>query len=332
VATEAKKLQVGGFVLTAIVLALVASIWIGSVHLFTKTVTVATYLEASAAGLDAGAPVKYRGVPVGKVAAVQIAPDGKLIEVLMTLEEPHADRLLEDPTLRARIELVGITGVRFVEIEPAEGARLDEHPELTFTPAWPVIPSAPSTLDTLQSALDRAFGSVGELDLAGISGDLRTTLRRVNGILADPRVDATLTNIEATSRSASLIAEDLREVSGSASLKRTVHNLEGATAEARDLLADLQRGKAGEDLRGALAGVARLGDRVDEALHDVQDAVTRLGEDGRGVLGDLALTVERLDVAIGDIEGVTRGVREQPSLLLFAEQPDAREPGTGWKR
>jgi ABC-type transporter Mla subunit MlaD len=61
-------------------------------------------------GLDRGAAVKYRGVAAGRVERIDIAPDGDLIEVKMSIDNRYADLLFKDPTLRAQLQLSGITG------------------------------------------------------------------------------------------------------------------------------------------------------------------------------------------------------------------------------
>lgn len=68
---------IGGFVLGATALLVVAVVFFGSGKLFSKTVPIVFYFEGSVKGLDVGAPLMIRGVKVGGVTSVQVHFDPK---------------------------------------------------------------------------------------------------------------------------------------------------------------------------------------------------------------------------------------------------------------
>lgn len=311
VATQARTYQVGGFVITALVLAVVTMIWLGSTRLFQRTVTVATYFPESVQGLERGAPVKYRGVPAGRVEDIHIAPDPALIEVVMRIDREFAPLLLTDPTLRTELELIGISGLRYVEVSAKSGPALAQHPVLDFVPQVPVIPSSPSTFRELADAFDDVYEKLMGVDLVGVSDDLRATLGATTDLLTDARLNRTLTHLEDVAASGGQVARELARITGDARLDRTVTDLRVATGHARTLLADLSDGP---ELREIVQGVARL------------------TEAGESTLRELQLTVERLDATLGEVEGLTQTIRDQPSLLLFSEPAAPREPGRGRRR
>ena len=120
-ATEARKLRVGIFVIAAIGIGLAAAIWLGASRFLADEEQAVTYFSESVQGLDPGAAVKFRGVPAGRVEHISIAPDDVLIEVVMSLRPSFAERMLKDPDLRAQLQLSGITGLRYVEIDRHSG-------------------------------------------------------------------------------------------------------------------------------------------------------------------------------------------------------------------
>ncbi len=73
----ANKKLIGGFVLGATALLVVAVVIFGSGKIFTKTVPVVFYFDGSVKGLDVGAPVVIRGVKVGGVTSVTLVLDPK---------------------------------------------------------------------------------------------------------------------------------------------------------------------------------------------------------------------------------------------------------------
>jgi phospholipid/cholesterol/gamma-HCH transport system substrate-binding protein len=186
-ATEARKLRVGIFVLAAIGIGLAAAIWLGASRYLTDEEQAVTYFSESVQGLDPGAAVKFRGVPAGRVEHISIAPDDVLIEVVMSLRSSFADRMLKDPDLRAQLQLSGITGLRYVEIDRHKGDALLKSPELSFKPPYPLIPSTPSQFKAVTEALQDIYNKVINVDLAGISSDMRATLQAADQVLRDDR-------------------------------------------------------------------------------------------------------------------------------------------------
>ena len=59
------------------------------------------YFDESVQGLQVDSAIKYRGVEIGKVQSIEVAPDNRLIEVIMKidmegdLQKPH-HRLAEN--------------------------------------------------------------------------------------------------------------------------------------------------------------------------------------------------------------------------------------------
>ena len=67
---SANKTLIGAFVASGIVLACVAVILLGGGSFAGTKPTALAYFDDSVSGLDIGAPVKFRGVTIGKVAQV----------------------------------------------------------------------------------------------------------------------------------------------------------------------------------------------------------------------------------------------------------------------
>src|SRR5690349_1862136 len=102
----ATHVKLGVFTLVAIGGALAIVLGLG-VHLrATDRVRYHTYFDESVHGLDPGAPVEYRGVPIGRVATIQVGPDLTHVDVALDVDHPHAIALGLDrppPWLRAEL-------------------------------------------------------------------------------------------------------------------------------------------------------------------------------------------------------------------------------------
>lgn len=307
-ASEASKFQVGLFVLSATVIGVGAAIWLGASRYFENTSYIVSYFSESVQGLDEGAPVKYRGVPAGRVEDIDIAPDGDLIQVLMSIDVEFAQSVREDATLRAQLQLAGITGLRYVEIDRHTGDALEGSPDLSFTPPYPMIPSTPSSFKAIQEALQDIYDKVMAVDLEGISTEARTTLREAGELLRDERLQRTLTNLAEISDSATRLAKNLDTMTKEIDVGPVMRDLRQASAEAKALFSDLRTGATGEQLRTTLTDVDDLARATQQFLVNVQ------------------LTIGRLDRTLTNLEQLTTDLRQQPSRLLFSSPPPPERP------
>jgi ABC-type transporter Mla subunit MlaD len=314
VATEARKFQVGVFVIAAAAIALAAAIWLGASRYLADESRTVTYFSESVQGLDPGAAVKYRGVPAGRVERIGIAPDGDLIEVVMSVDTKFADRILKDPNLRAQLQLSGITGLRYVEIDRHSGDALERSPHLTFEPTYPLIPSTPSQFKAVQEALEDIYGRVMSVDLAGISADMRATLQAADQLLRDERVHQILTHLSDITGSARTVMINVEQMTAGVRLAPVVADLQKTNAEAKSLLIDFRDGVTGRQLRGALR-------EVDDLAHTTQSFVL-----------DLQVMVDRFNRSTENLEQLTDLLRQQPSQLLFSAPPPPRADGDGGGR
>ena len=69
---KANPTRIGFFVVGAIVLLMGSIVAFGSGQLFQKTERYVAFFEGSLTGLDIGAPVTFRGVPIGAVTGIQV--------------------------------------------------------------------------------------------------------------------------------------------------------------------------------------------------------------------------------------------------------------------
>jgi paraquat-inducible protein B len=72
---SAKPMVVGSFVLGALALGVATILILGGMHLFTKTVRVVVVFRDSITGLEAGAPVTFRGLRIGEVEPMRLHLD-----------------------------------------------------------------------------------------------------------------------------------------------------------------------------------------------------------------------------------------------------------------
>src|SRR5689334_9285868 len=118
--TPATQLKLGAFVLVAIAAAIAVALGLG-LRGRVSTLRYHTYFDENVQGLELGSPVTFRGVRIGAVGAIAIAPDRVHVDVALDIRERDAVQLDLDtrgPAMRARLETQGITGVKYVDVDP----------------------------------------------------------------------------------------------------------------------------------------------------------------------------------------------------------------------
>ncbi len=184
-ATRKTKFAVGLFVFIGIALAILVTIWLGMSRFLEKGQYYVTYFDESVQGLDIDAPVKYRGVFVGRVESIGVAPDSKLIKVILNIEP--GKKL--DPNIVAQLKSVGITGSMFVELDQKKAGQPDQSPPLDFPSEYPIIASKPSEISGLFGGINRVLDKIDVLDLEGISHRIKATLDNINQTVDDAEIE-----------------------------------------------------------------------------------------------------------------------------------------------
>jgi phospholipid/cholesterol/gamma-HCH transport system substrate-binding protein len=206
---RSSKFLIGLFVIIGVMMCVVIIIWVGAADLFMKGSTYVTYFDESVQGLQADSAVKYRGVEIGKVESIKVAPDYRLIEVAMKIDL-SAD--LQHNTT-AQLRTLGITGIVFIELDRAKKGDGYNSPTIDFQPAYPVIPSRPSDISRFLSDTNVIMKNIKEIDFKGISNQLKNTTKAIETFLAGKHTVNALANIEAASANLDKSVENFRVTS-----------------------------------------------------------------------------------------------------------------------
>lgn len=184
--TPANHWKLGMFVVSALLVGIAGVAYFGARSLPKDTITYVSYFDEAVTGLEIGSPTKFRGVTVGNVSAIEVAPDRRHVQVSYDLESTVAQRLALDKAatenaqvgtaLRAQLGSMGVTGVKYVSLDLFEAAQPID--QLKFTPPPHYIPTQPSTLKHIESAVTDAAHRLPE-----VTEQLISMLTRINGLL-----------------------------------------------------------------------------------------------------------------------------------------------------
>jgi len=155
------KFNVGLFVVLGFIIATITIMWLGISHYFEKGKLYAAYFDESVQGLNQDSAVKYRGVTIGRVDSIRVAPDATLIEVVMKIETD----LKPGSNLVAQLKSVGITGIMFVELDHKKEGEPDYSPEINFPSKYLVIATKPSDIKLYMEGFSKILREINSLDL-----------------------------------------------------------------------------------------------------------------------------------------------------------------------
>jgi len=295
--TATNHWKLGLFVVVGLVAMVGALFWLGAQRFQRASFPAVSYFDESVQGLDVGSPVKFRGVTVGTVADITIAPDHRHVQVTSDIYVDAIQRLglgegaprrgeeFMNPLLRVQLVAAGITGVRFIQTDFFHPQRFPR-PTLPFEPPWNYVPSAPSTLKSV--------------------GDTATdVLNRLPAL--EERISETLGTMNTALGSVDRFVSGLQDENGSfdrllVQLRATTRGLGTTVEEAK--LADTTTA-----VRTAAANVSAAANGFDEIREDLQAS-----------LGTLRETLD-------SFRSVADSLERDPSILLRGPRTDGPVPG-----
>ena len=277
--TATNHWKLGLFVLLAVGVTLGALFWLGARRFRRESFPAVSYFDESVQGLDVGSPVKFRGVTVGTVSDITIAPDHRHVQVTANMYvdalvrlglrtgAPKSGAEFIAPNLRVQLASAGITGVRFIQTDFFDPERYPP-PRLPFEPPWNYVPSAPSTLKNVEEAAIELMNRLPLLaDRAKDTlADLRKTLGSIDGLAAglgaeDGSFNQAVRELRAAAMRVSRALDDAKLGATTASLRDTVASVGHAATGVGDAQEELQASLVA--LREALESVRTLADSLE---------------------------------------------------------------------
>lgn len=206
---QANPTVIGGFVLGALVLVVVAIIVFGSGAWFKARVPMVTYFPGSVQGLSLGAQVQFEGVQIGQVTAIGldyvVADNGFRIPVSYDIwpdtigvvgpKEANLDpaafakRLVEERGLRAKLESVSlITGQYVVSLGMGT----------TTPPRYVGEGGRAIEIPAIESARDQIMDMLQKLPLGDLVQGITGTLGAIKSLLDSGSIQALIGHLDDT--------------------------------------------------------------------------------------------------------------------------------------
>lgn len=261
-----------------------------------------TYMKESVAGLNLNAPVRYRGVEVGRVQKIALAP-GNVEQVQLTLDIEHGTPVKVDTV--AVLQTQGLTGLAFVEL--TGGSRDAPALKAQAGEKYPVIKTGPSLMTRLDSAI------------TALLTNLNRASENFNALMDEDNrraVRNTLKDIEVLSRTLAA-----RSTAIDASLANAARTMENTARLSNELPQLAQRIQRSADAFDRMANeLAHAGASAGSALDSTQQFTNE-------TLPEVHQLVIELRGLTGSLQRVSGELEQNPSALLYGKPAAKRGPG-----
>jgi len=309
--------RLGVFVTVSIIALAVLLFALGGRKLFEPTYTFETYFAESVAGLEIGAPLRYRGVPLGEVSEIldsaaayerDVPLDKRrnyiVVRAKVTLSAVEAIQVRRDAPelvklgLRAQTQFAGITGQQYLALDYLSPVK---YPPLKFgwTPRYYYVPSAPNRAGEIIAKAQVFMASLSEVDTKALGEHLDKLLVNLNAKVSELPVARLTADADDVLRNANAVI--VRAEPLVADLRQSVENLAVVT---RTLRGVADRGELDRTIK-----------QIDEALERLNGLMSDNQYDVRVIVRDLRVTADNL-------REVSATIKRYPAGALISGPPE----------
>ena len=298
---------------------LVALIWFLGGARISHGVALESYFRETVQGLEVGAPVKYRGVTVGRVTNIGLVNaeygSDQSVEIERQTYRLVFVRYLADPSklgrvpstaeavktgLRTRLASQGITGLTYIELDFVDPAEYP--PQLVpWEPRADYIPSMPSTLTQVQDAAQQVLAKLNRVDIDKLATQL-------TGLLVDLRTELSSGDVHATLTEAVNLLRHTNETVQAA-------DLPGLVADAKRTSTALRDTVQGEQMQKLLANAALTAERLANATARLPALIASVQATARRTDNGVADIEQALVPLLRDLQTMTANLRETTDSL-----------------
>ena len=298
---------VGAFVLVLGAGLIAGALWLASGGAFKQAYDLyQAVVDESVAGLNLNAPVKYNGVDVGKVRAIQLdLVNPQRVNLLFAIERGTP---IKKDTI-AVLKTQGLTGIAYVELSGGAASS----PLLTVLAGnqYPVILTAPSLSARLENVLTNVLAK------------LDSTTNNINAILSVEN-QASFKNALADIATVSRTVASRKDAIDAAITHgaRTLDNTAQASARMEAVLERIGRGADAVEKMGL--EVSKTSVSTGKTVETVDIEVKRISTE---TLPELERLMGELTTLAPSLRRLTEQTTRDPRGLIFGSQPLPLGPG-----
>lgn len=311
--------MVGLFVASGMTVMVASFIWLGMSNFFKEGQRFAVYFDESVQGLDVEAPVKYRGVSIGRVGRIKVAADSRLIEVVLEMEPgiKFTDKIF------AQLKIVGITGNMFIELDHIKEGTMASSPELKFPTEYPVIPTRPSDIKQLFNRVDDIVTKLTVIDMEGFVTSFQKTLNHMDQMIIDA-------DIKSLSKQIKLTLAKADQTLGNEQIPEIIERLKALLIKIDQTVEAMELAKLSRETSATMKTVRQETESLRQAAQPLLEDSSRTVQNAKQGIANINkqtnLVSQDITKAIKKLNSLLDNINDQPSQLIFGSAPPRRSP------
>jgi ABC-type transporter Mla subunit MlaD len=310
VTTPTNNWKLGAFVVLGTCVAFGVLVYLAGQSFREETVRYVSYFDEPVTGLEIGSPVSFRGVRIGAVSEVDIAPDRrhvavdfelqvKLLTRLGLVRQNDGHALLNVPAdVRVQIASSGVTGVKHIKLDYIPNSPVLKLP---FPVPENYIPASPSTLKSLEDAVMKALDQLPQVVEKALS-----VLSHTDQFVMD-------LHQQQLPAKAAVLLDHVDTTVGVVQTKVAALDTLGLSQKAKQALGELNA------VLARVNGVVQRMEAKDGLLSSVQRATDAIGDvavNARGTGPQLNQTLEQLAEVARSLSRLLDELERDPDMLL----------------
>jgi ABC-type transporter Mla subunit MlaD len=327
---NANKVKLGAFILASAALIVGCFFAIGVMQIFEPKFQAMTVLNTSVEGLSVGSPVKYMGVPVGRITRIAMRDSDGYIDVYFNIFPSSIDMIQNDQTIHASgsykltnvmrrkklscfLNASGIMGGSFLELGVSDKIEY-ALPNLEVSPPEDVfyIKSRTSHVSNVIQNISQTLEQLTKVNFVMLADKLNNTLDNANTIFNKAEVGDTLKRFNRISKDVEYSAKNLRIAFSEEQVKKmlkTIDYLEDGTRK-------LHKALPPEKLK-------ELSDSLSAFLKEAREFLDKTDKSREAITGDfnqlkirLIQSLVKVDRILKEFSVFINNLEEDPNQLI----------------
>jgi ABC-type transporter Mla subunit MlaD len=252
--------------------------------------------------------------------------------------------------LRARMTTAGLTGGLFVDLDLNDSHAFPAT-KPPYTPEYAYIPSAPSRFDQLVDRINTIANNLSQVDFSSLGSslqqtvgniddvvkrrvdpmmvsaekfieELRTSNQRLQAILSDKAIEATMANVEK-------VTDELRIAfdGNGGGLKEALVEIPAMMKSAREAADRLDAMLASEKVQRILVNLDAATGTLAPTVEEYRGIGEQVSELLQSESYEISQLIEALRKTAENLEDLTARVKDDPAQVIFGKSPAPLPPG-----
>ncbi len=326
---SSNPVMIGAFVLTAVAITVISIMLLGGAKLFEQKDMFVSYFSETTNGLDIGAPVKYKGVKVGKVEDIRLRIYNhdlrdSTVKVIYSIDInalrrktgntnlplQNASEITERQIregLRAKLNYQSIvTGMLYIELDYLAEANQAYTTHSDEFSEYKEIPVALSGLSEMGKTFEKVLNNIAQIDFSQIA-------QNANKLLLDVDNQVMSLDVKQINEKAIITLNNLNKVLEDPKITHSIENLDKLLADTRKLVADVDVA-----VGDVSKSVNKLADGADEVMENVNSIIAPQSP----FRYELAMLLKQLSESLSSFKNLAEFIERNPNAFITGKAGD----------